>query len=500
MLTSASRSRLDTDANQTAPSGAKISFWWIALAILAVAVYLGTTGALPLVGRDEPRYVQIGRNMLESGDWITPRLGGFDWFEKPITLYWMVAASFGAFGVNEWAARLGVALCGLGSAALLWWMVRPISEGAARWSALVAASCVGLLAFSHGATFDIVLTFCVALASCAWWKSHIEPDAKRARRFLVLFWVGVGLAFLAKGLIAFILPALTLAFYAGLCALTRQKAGGFKVGFWWGLPLAVLVGALWYAPVIARNATFVQIFFVEHHFARFTSDKFKHHQPFWFYLEILPLLLLPWTPFLLGAIWKTRQHLRAATPNARLLIYAWAWTLAPVAFFSLSGSKLPGYILPALPGACVIVGLFLQDWADTLGRRRFAGALAALTLIGGALLALSPQGIAIAERDSTRGLFAVAAARGLGGLRVASFRTTARTAEFYAAKTLIYDKDGEPLQLETPAQIAALTRDQPLLVLVAPDKRALLAAPALRVEDVASSGKTQLVLVRRAAP
>ncbi len=478
----------------------KSSLWWIALAVLAVAVYLGTTGALPLVGRDEPRYVQIGRAMLQSGDWVTPRLGGFHWFEKPVLLYWMVAASFGIFGVSEWAARLGPALCGLGSAALLWWMVRPISEGAARWSALVAASCVGLLAFSHGATFDIVLTFSLALALSAWWRAQIEPDARRARRWLALFWVGVGLAFLSKGLIAFVLPALTLAFYAGLCAASGQKQGRLKVGFWWGLPLALLVGALWYGPVIWRNGMeFVNIFFVQHHFARFTSDKFKHHQPLWFYLEILPLLLLPWTPFLLAAIWKTRHHLRAATPQSRLLVYAWAWLLAPIAFFSLSGSKLPGYILPALPGACVIVGLFLQEWASTTGRRRFAGALVALTLVGGALLATSPKGIAIAERDSVRGLFAVAHARGLDGVRVAHFRTTSRTAEFYAAKKLIYDKEGEPLRLETPAQIALLTRDEPLLVLVAPDKRALLKAPELRVEEIARNPKTQLVLVRRVA-
>lgn len=501
MITSTPPTRPNTDASITPHATPQKStlLWWIGLAALAALVYLGTTGALPLVGRDEPRYVQIGRAMLQSGDWVTPRLGGFNWFEKPILLYWMVAASFGAFGVSEWAARLGPALCGLGSAALLWWMVRPVSEGAARWSALVAASCVGLLAFSHGATFDIVLTWSLALALSAWWKAQIEPDAKRARRWLVLFWVGVGLAFLSKGLIAFVLPALTLAFYAGFCALSRQKPERLKVGFWWGFPLAVLVGALWYGPVIARNESFFQIFFIEHHFERFTSDKFKHHQPIWFYLEVLPLLLLPWTPFLLGAIWKTRQHLRAATPRARLLVYAWAWMLAPVAFFSLSGSKLPGYILPAVPGACVVVGLFLQEWAHTPGRRRFAGALGALTLVGGALLATSSRGVALAERDSVRALFAVAGARGLDDVRVANFDTMARGAQFYAAKKLLYDKDGEPLRLETPAQIAALTRDQPLLLLIAPDRRSRLMAPSLRVEEIAHNGKMQLVLVRRAA-
>ena len=472
---------------------------WIALTFLVIAVYLGTTGALPLVGRDEPRYVQIGRAMLEGGDWITPRLGGFHWFEKPILLYWMVAASFGVFGVSEWVARLGPALCGLGSAALLWWMVRPISESAACWSALAAASSLGLLVFSHGATFDIVLSFCGSLALAAWWKSHIEPDGKRATRLLALFWVGVGLSFLAKGLIAFILPALTLAIYAGLRALAGQKEGKLKIGLWWGLPLSLLVGAIWYGPVIWANGwEFVNIFFVQHHFARFTSDKFKHHQPLWFYGEVLPIMLLPWTPFLLGAIWKTRAHLQAATPRARLLVYAWAWLLAPVAFFSLSGSKLPGYILPALPGACVVVGLFVQQWAQNARRQRLVAGLATLFLVAGAALAISPTGIKLAEGDSTRALFAAARARGLADVRVANFRTVARTAQFYAACTLIYGEDGEPLDLQTPAQLADLAREQPLLVLVAPSQRTELDAPALRVEEVARTPKIQLILVRRA--
>lgn len=479
----------------------KISLLWVGLIALIIFVYLGTTGALPLVGRDEPRYVQIGRTMLKSGDWITPRLGGFHWFEKPVALYWMVASSFAIFGFSEWAARLGPALCGLGCAALLWGMVRPTNEKAARLCAAVAASSAGLLAFSHGATFDIVLTFCLTLALAAWWRAQIETDAKRARLYLALFWVGVGLSFLSKGLIAFILPALTLAFYAALCALTGQKSERLKVGLHWGLPLSLLVGAIWYGPVIwANGMEFVNIFFVQHHFARFTSDKFKHHQPFWFYGGILPLLLLPWTPFWLMAMWRTRRDLNSKTPRSRLLVFAWAWTLAPLAFFSLSGSKLPGYILPALPGACLVVGLFLQEWAQTRSRSRFAGALAALVLVGIAALTLSPAGVALAERDSVRALFVAAHARGLDGVHVLGFRLIARTSEFYAARNLIYDADGEPLEVKTSAQIADLTRDEPLLILVAPDRRAQLASPQLRVEEIARNAKTQLVLVSRALP
>ncbi len=487
------------DESQPLEPGSTLSFWWLALAIAVVLVYLGTTGTLPILGRDEPRYVQIGRTMLESGDWITPRLGGVGWFEKPVALYWMVAASFAVFGFNEWAARLGPALCGLGSAALLWWMVRPTNQSAARFCALVLATSVGFIAFSHGATFDIVLTFALTLSLCAWWRAQTETDAGLARRHLALFWVGVGLAFLSKGLVAFLLPALTLIFYAGLRAGLRYKSERLRVGFWWGLPLALLVGAVWYGPVFWRNGmAFINVFFVQHHFARFTSDKFKHHQPIWFYLEILPLLLLPWTPFWLAALCNTRRDLRADTPRARLLLFAWAWTLAPLAFFSLSGSKLPGYILPALPGACLVAGLWLQSWATSHVRRRFVGGVAALTLVGVALLTLSPFGVDLAERDSVRALMVAAHARGLDGVRVAGYRTVARPAEFYAARALIYEPNGEPLELQTPAQIALLARDEPLLLLVSPGKRDQLNVPALRVQDVAGNAKTQLVLVRRA--
>jgi 4-amino-4-deoxy-L-arabinose transferase-like glycosyltransferase len=131
--------------------------------------YIGTIGTLPLLGKDEPRYVQIAREMWQRGDWVTPMLGGQTWFEKPATLYWMIIANFHVFGVSEWAARLGPALCGLATVALVYWIAWRVEQksalesqsharGLATWSAVALASCAGLIAFSHVATFDIVLT------------------------------------------------------------------------------------------------------------------------------------------------------------------------------------------------------------------------------------------------------------------------------------------------------------------------------------------------------
>lgn len=463
---------------------------------VAALVYLTTTGALPFVGRDEPRYVEIGREMLQSGDWITPHLGGFTWFEKPVLLYWMVASSFGLFGVSEWAARLGPALCGLVTAALVWWMLRPTSEKWARLSALVLLSSGGMMALSHAANFDIVITACLTLALAAWWKAQIEPA--RASRFLALCWTGIGLAFLAKGLIAFILPLGTVGLYA---FLRRERV---KLKFWWGLPLALAVSLVWYGPVIWVNGErFVNIFFVQHHFQRFTSNKYKHHQPPWFYLEILPLFALPWTPFLLGALWKMRRSIlpRASSvaegTAARLKVFALAWMLVPVAFFSLSGSKLPGYILPSLPGAAILVAAALNEWTTNIRRERFVGALAVFMFVTVAIATTTAPGIARAEKDSGRHLFRVAQERGLGHLHTVAFSTTLRGAEFYGASSLVYGKDGEPLRLEKASEVRQLAQAEPILILVKDEDRKALAESGLTIKDVAQNGEISLVLARR---
>jgi 4-amino-4-deoxy-L-arabinose transferase-like glycosyltransferase len=470
----------------------RVSSWpWILLCALIVLVYLGTTGTLPLVGRDEPRYVQIGREMLDSDDWITPRLGGFTWFEKPVLLYWMVAASFGVFGVSEWAARLGPALCGLGTIAAVWWMVRRVDEKWARWSAASLATSGGLLSFSHGATFDIPLTACLTLALGGFFLAQV--DKKRDGHFLALFWVGIGLAFMAKGLVAFILPLGTVGLYS---LLRRERA---SIAMWWGLPLALAVSALWYGPVIHANGeSFIHEFFIEHHFARYLSDKYKHHQPPYFYLEVLPILALPWTPFLLSGLWKSRlSSLRCDTPESKLQALALAWLIVPVAFFSLSGSKLPGYILPAIPGAFLLVGLALKEWTFLPGRKRLAASLIFFSLLGTMALTTVPQGLRRAEKSSTRSLFRAANLQGYQGVRVVQFDTTERTSQFYASSHLLYDTLGEPLRVDQPAQLARLVENEPLLVLVnIEDVKRLENHHSLIVKNLTNNGKMALVLAR----
>lgn len=498
------------------------SAFWLTFLVVAL-VYLGTTGALPILGKDEPRYVQIGREMFQSGDWITPRLGGHTWFEKPVLLYWMVAGAFQLFGVSEWSARLGAGLCGLGTVALVWWMIRPVNPKWANWSALSLASSIGLLAYSHAATFDIVLTFCTTLSLAALFRAQIEPDPKRARQFLALFWIGTGLAFLAKGLVAFLFTLLS----AGLFRLIRgrtsnstkeavapvteaqgtislHKSEWKRLNWAWGLPLCLAVSALWYVPVTLHNGwSFIHEFFVEHHFARYLSDKYQHTQPFYFYAFVFPITLLPWTPFWVSHATKTRLWaLREPGDESRLKAFAWAWLLFPLVFFSASGSKLPSYILPALPGAFVLTGWSVARWLEARGRNSLRWSLAlgllGLMLGGGSLVATTRVGVALAERESVRTLFRVAENRGYNHLRVVQFDTLERAAQFYAAGRLMYGADGEPLRLDEPEPVAALARREPLLVLTLDKHIARLEAlDSVRIERLASDGHVALVRLSR---
>ncbi len=535
-----------SDSSVSRSSTSKYLFWLVCLAL--VAVYLGTTGALPILGKDEPRYVQIGREMFQSRDWITPRLGGFTWFEKPILLYWLVAGAFEVFGVSEWSARLGSGLCGLGTVALVWWMVRPVNEKWANWSALSLASSLGLLVFSHSATFDIVLTFSTTLALVALFRAQIEPDAKRAKRWLALFWIGTGLAFLAKGLVAFLLTLVTAGIYrlirgnttprlnstqGGAAPLseavappvarntnaqtTQRNTEWKQLGWLWGLPLCLAVSFVWYVPVtLANPEEFLYQFFWRHQFLRYTTNEFQHHQPPYFYLYIVPLALLPWTPFFLSHLWKTRlSALREPNGESRLKAFALAWFLFPVLFFSASGSKLPSYILPALPGAFVLIGWSVARWIETSQnnglRSKIAAGLTALVLVGGSLVATTKIGVSRAEHESVRSLFRAADARGYRGLPVVHFDTLERPAQFYASSSdrLLYGKDGEPLQLDSPEKVADLARNTSILVLTVekddPQKpentkhniERLEALPSIRVERIAVQG--QVVLLRVSA-
>lgn len=513
---------------------------------------------MPFVGPDEPRYAQVAREMFLRGDLVTPTLGGHTWFEKPPLLYWMMMASFHLFGISEWSARLGPALSGLLTVFAVFWAERRVFgssnehqwTGIAPWSAIIAASTLGIIVFSRGAGFDILITMTTAWALSFFLVAELEDDEKRRRRFLYGFYLFIGLSLLAKGLIGLVIPFSVVGLYQLLRRQFPRKS--FLLTFWWGLPLAFAVASTWYVPVILKHGwPFIDEFFIQHHFARYLSNKYRHPQPFYFYLLVLIPLSLPWTAFLIEGLVKAgKWRLRSTDSVDRLRVFALAWLLMPLAFFSFSGSKLPGYILPILPAGALIAGerltKFLSGDRDGFWAMRITGALFGMFAIVASVYvvrsgSLSPECIAMicvpliisaatcifwthhktvstllvvfttfaalivalncgvasfANRESMRDLIQLANGRGYDSAPVYALHQIDRSAEFYAAGRVVYSADGEPVRFEGALDIleAARKNRAPILAIVPIEYvYQLTALPSARIDVVGNNGRLALV-------
>jgi 4-amino-4-deoxy-L-arabinose transferase-like glycosyltransferase len=291
-----------------------------------------------LLGPDEPRYAAIGRAMATTGDWITPRLWGAPWFEKPALLYWMTAAGFKVGLGPDLAPRLPVALASVAFLIYFFFVLRrEFGDRAAWYSATILATSAGWLAYSHVAITDLPMSAAFAAAML---ELLSEPAPLRSR-----FRSGVllGLAVLAKGLVplALFLPALWF-----LRHRIRELALVFLA--------ATVIAAPWYVLVTLRNgAPFLEEFFWKHHFGRFVSSALEHGQPFWFYVPVLLAGLFPWTP-LLALLFSARLF---QDRRAQFLLAWFAWGFL---FFSVSRNKLPGYLLPLLPALAVLIGMAIE--------------------------------------------------------------------------------------------------------------------------------------------
>ncbi len=463
--------------------------WWI-FAFVVIAVYFFGLGSLPLVGPDEARYSQIAREMFERGDWITPTLGGFNWFEKPALLYWLQIVSYKLFGVLEFAARFGSAVFGLLTIFSLWILGRsfPPSHQAAKaqnnlesgiwnlefanWLALISASSIGLLVFSRGASFDIILTFPIT-ASLVGFFIFDQSNKKSFTTYhlpFTVFYFFIGIALLAKGLVGIVLPLAIVGFYYLLSWKLPDKT--FVFSLFWGTILSLLVASIWYAPMyLTHGWTFIDEFFIQHHFARYVSNKYQHPQPFYFFLWVLPLMMLPWLPFFLASLWDffSRQDAKAQSKeimlqkNANkkkllknnsedfsafsavrnLKIFALAWLLAPLMFFSFSGSKLPGYILPALPAALVLTAEYIYRFVEKSRKRKIFVQIVALATFAFVAVALQFFAADFARNETVKNLIETADTQGYTNEKVLNLHTISHNAEFYAAGRLIRGSDGK---------------------------------------------------------
>ncbi len=484
-------------------SETKTPWLWILFAAAIVFVYsFGLT--VPLVGPDEPRYSQVAREMFLRGDLVTPTLGGFHWFEKPALLYWLQIATYSIFGVSEFSARFGSALFGLGTIASIWILFRrTVSLTAANYAGLIAATSLGLIVFARGASFDIIVTFPLTAAMVSFFLAEREAT-RNPTLALVSFYFFIGLAVLAKGLIGFVFPAAIVTLYFLLS--WRVPSLKLLVSLVWGPILAILVAATWYLPMYLTNGwAFIDEFFIQHHFQRYTSNKYLHPQPFHFFLWVLPLTVFPWFPFLFAGLWKgVREIMKPAETGVGtqpLFRFAIAWMLVPLVFFSFSGSKLPGYILPATPPAIVIASIFLIRRIEMSGKWRvgvIATGTAMLALVIGLVAFVLPQ---FAERDSVRSLIMAANSAGHAREKVLMFYHRSHNAEFYATGRLLRSDGEEQRVFYRPEELAAAIEGEAgrTALVIAPLEHLskLTGDPRLKIEVIRDN--TELAIVSVAA-
>ncbi len=339
------------------------------LLLLQLALVLGVCyfffffglGAFGLVGADEPRYAQIAREMFARHDYIVPTLNGKPWLEKPIFLYWKMIGAYRLLGVSDWAARLPAAFHATALVIGVFFFMRRFRFAGELDAAMMTASSAGMIAFGRGASTDVLISTHFTLAMLSWWTWRQTGK----KLWLLAFYALLGLGTLAKGPVA---PALAVLLVAAYAALRRDgkifvrslSLPGFMVFFAIALP--------WYLAVQQKVPQFFRVFFIEHNLERFGTNLYQHSQPFWYYIPVFLLATLPWTVFVVPALVEAGrasiQRLRVHSepppdPDDGLPSFLLVWSLIPILFFSISRSKLPGYILPSIPAAALLAADYL---------------------------------------------------------------------------------------------------------------------------------------------
>lgn len=351
------------------------------LAALA-CIWFGTLSERKLVRPDEGRYAEISREMVATGDWTTPRLNGYKYFEKPPLQYWASAAAFELFGMQEWAARLWAALTGfLGILLVLYAGNRVFGPPAGAIAAAVLAGSVLWALIGHINTLDMGVSFFMTLSVLAVVLAQID-DASPIERSVWMHaaWAAAALAMLSKGLIGVVLPGAAFGLYI---LVHRDWQRLRRLHILSGAALFFALSAPWFFAVSSANSEFLRFFFIQEHFERFLTKAHGRYHPPWYFIPIMLVGFSPWIVSLvpaLGRAWRA-EPLHAFRPARFLLI----WSAFVFVFFSASSSKLPSYVLPVFPALALLVA------AHTVGANRkllaWQGALYAAIGLAVALLA-----------------------------------------------------------------------------------------------------------------
>jgi 4-amino-4-deoxy-L-arabinose transferase-like glycosyltransferase len=331
--------------------------WWL-IALVAAAAWFAGLGARHLQHPDEGRYGEIAREMAQSGDWVTPRLNDLKYFEKPPLQYWLNATTFDALGVSEWSARLPSAVAGfLAVIAVGFTAARLAGADAGPLAALVLAGSVWHAGLSHLLTVDAVLSCFLAIALCCFLLAQRPNLANAAQRnWMLAAYAAAAAATLTKGLVGVAIPGATLVLYS---LVTRDTGPWRRLHPVSGLLVYLAIAAPWFVLVSRANPEFAHFFFIHEHVDRFLTEEHNRGGEWWYFVPWFLLGLMPW--ILVWAVTLPRSWREAprAANGFSWQRFCLVWSAFVFVFFSISGSKLPSYILPMFPALALVLGFEL---------------------------------------------------------------------------------------------------------------------------------------------
>lgn len=353
----------------------------ILLFLFCLILYGIFSDLIPLLDPDEPVYGETAKEMLATGDWISPRIYGEFWYDKPPLFYWLEAISFSLFGVSTWAARFPSVILAAMTPVYLYLSTRKwIGEKAAFRGAFICATSLEIIVLARSAVTDTALTLSLTVALISFLRKEYLPA-----------YIACGIALLAKGPIGFGFPALIV----GLWMLLNRQCTWrpiMALKWYWGIPLACLVGLPWYIAMAAMHGnSFIQTFLGYHNVTRFISPEHAGQNHYWLYLVVLLAGFYPWSGTLPGLLRRWNRWRKDP-----VLSFFLVWTLFIFIFFSLSSTQLFSYVLPMFPPLSLLAGVYLTE-LETEGHvshalMGFHVLFAGVTAIAITLAPLTPAG------------------------------------------------------------------------------------------------------------
>ncbi|QWE09073.1 ArnT family glycosyltransferase [Polynucleobacter ibericus] len=321
------------------------------LVIIYGLLWFGTLNYRHLIPSDEGRYAEIAREMLVTGDWITPRYNGYKYFEKPPLQAWATATTFQVFGIGDWQARLWTALTGFLTILFVGFTGARIYNARAGWlAAVVLASSPMWIISGHFNSLDMGLSSFLVAALCSLLIAQTSHNKNSCRNWMWACWAFMALATLSKGVIGAAIPAMVFIAYS---ISTWDWKIWSRLRIFSGSILFLAITAPWFVLVAQRNPEFLEFFFIHEHLQRFTQDAHSRTGPIYYFIPLLLIGIIPWALQIPGAIAQAWSERRREFSAGWLLV---CWFVVIFAFFSVSRSKLPGYIIPVFPALALIVG------------------------------------------------------------------------------------------------------------------------------------------------